>query len=151
MNTTTNAKNLAVGAASNVTPIAKAQKPVEVGRILSVGSSAAMVSINKSIISKNQLHLASLGTVLCIVTHNSVVVAMVSSLRIGGTDDEGLHDGCIAQLDIMGEITTNPTTKETRFYRGVRSFPVLNQPVLTMSPQDLELIFSTGDTSPALR
>jgi len=54
---------------------------------------------------------------------------MVSSLRIGATDDEGLGDGCLANLNIMGEITTNPTTKETKFFRGVRSFPVLNEAI----------------------
>ncbi len=142
MNQSDLANNLAGQA--TVAPIVKARKSVEIGRVLSVGSSSATVSVNKTIISKNQLHLAQLGTVLCIVTNNSVVVAMVSSLKIGGIDDEGMHDGCLARLDIMGEITTNETTRETRFYRGVRSFPVLNQPVMTMSKQDLELIFSTG-------
>lgn len=123
----------------------QAGKSVEVGRILSVGSSAVIVSVNKTVISRNQLHLVQLGTVLNIVTNDSVVVAMVSSLEVGGTDAEGLHDGCIAKLNIMGEITTNPTTRETRFYRGVRTFPVLNQPVNTMTHADLEVIFATGN------
>lgn len=117
-------------------------KQVEIGRILSVGSSRAMVTVNKSIIRNNQLHMAQLGTVLKIVTSNSVVVAMVSSLDIAGKDDEGMNDGCIARLDILGEITTNITTKKTRFYRGVRSFPVLNEAVYNMSAEDLRLIFS---------
>ena len=117
-------------------------KQVEIGRILSVGSSRAMVTINKSIIRNNQLHMAQLGTVLKIVTSYSVVVAMVSSLDIAGVDDEGMNDGCIARLDILGEITTNQTTGKTRFYRGVRSFPVLNEAVYNMSPEDLRLIFS---------
>lgn len=117
-------------------------KQIEIGRILSVGSSRAMVTINKSIIRNNQLHMAQLGTVLKIVTSNSVVVAMVSSLDIAGKDDEGMNDGCIARLDILGEITTNVTTKKTRFYRGVRSFPVLNEAVYNMSAEDLRLIFS---------
>ncbi|MGB0908271.1 MAG: ATP-binding protein [Maricaulaceae bacterium] len=119
---------------------------VEIGRVLSVGSSMAMVSINKSVIRNNQLHLAQIGTILKIMTHNSIVVAMVSKLKIGSPDDEGLGDGCLAQLDILGEITTNMTTKRTRFYRGVRSFPVLNQAVYNMSEDDLRLIFATdGD------
>jgi len=42
----------------------------------------------------------------------------------------------------MGEITTNPTTKETKFFRGVRSFPVLNEAIYNMSPEDLRLIFN---------
>jgi len=117
-------------------------KQIEIGRILSVGSSRAMVTVNKSIIRNNQLHMAQLGTVLKIVTSNSVVVAMVSSLDIAGKDDEGMNDGCIARLDILGEITTNITTKKTRFYRGVRSFPVLNEAVYNMSAEDLRLIFS---------
>ncbi len=132
------------GQTSNVTPLAKKDTPTEVGRVLSVGSATALVSLNKSIIRDNQLDLAQLGTVLKIITNNSIVVAMVSSLKVGGIDSEGMHDGCIANLNILGEITTNVTTKQTRFYRGVRSFPVLNQAVHTMSSQELELIFSTG-------
>lgn len=129
----------------NVTPMKKAGKTKEVGRILTVGSSAVKVSVNKTIISSNQLHLVQLGTILSIITNDSIVVAMVSSLTVGGTDDEGMHDGCLAHLDIMGEITTNATTRETKFYRGVRSFPVLNQPVMTMSSADLENIFHTNN------
>ncbi len=122
--------------------VVKPFKQVEIGRILSVGSSRAMVEVSRQLIRKNQLHLAQLGTVLKIVTSESIVVAMVSSLDIAGKDDEGMSDGCIARLDILGEITTNPTTKQTRFYRGVRSFPVLNEAVYNMSPADLKLIFS---------
>jgi len=119
-------------------------RQVEVGRILSVGSSVVVVAINKSLIRKNQLDLAQLGTVLKIVTNNSIVVAMVSALDVDGKDAEGMHDGCLATLNIMGEITTNQTTRQTKFYRGVRSFPVLNQPVMTMTGMELSLIFSTG-------
>lgn len=132
--------------AERVAPInsgQKGHKQIEIGRILSVGSSRAMVEINKSIIRKNLLHMAQLGTVLKIITSESIVVAMVSSLDIAGKDEEGMNDGCIARLDILGEITTNQTTKQTRFYRGVRSFPVLNEAVYNMSPADLKLIFST--------
>ena len=121
-----------------------AQTSTEVGRILNVGSSRVVVSISKRIIAGNKLHLVQLGTVLKILTHNSIVVAMVSSLDVGGVDSEGMHDGCIANLNIMGEITTNTSTKQTRFFRGVRSFPVINQPVMTMNSRELNLIFSTG-------
>ena len=125
-----------------VTEAAATFKQIEVGRVMSVGSSRAMVTINKQIISKNLLHMAQLGTVLKILTSTSIVVAMVSSLDIAGVDSEGMNDGCVARLDILGEITTNPTTKQTRFFRGVRSFPVLNEAVYNMSPDDLKLIFS---------
>ena len=144
MNSGFSAGNPATGIENRVSNIATAVKAVEVGRVLSVGSSAVRVSINKNVISGNKLHLVQLGTVLNIITNDSVVVAMVSSLRVGATDDEGMPDGCIAQLDIMGEITTNKTTRKTRFYRGVRTFPVINQAVYTMTPRDLELIFATG-------
>ncbi len=120
-------------------------KHVEVGRIMSVGSSQAVISVNKSIIRNNQLHLVELGTVLKILTNSSLVVAMVSTLKVGAVDAEGMHDGCIAHLSILGEISTNKTTRQTKFFRGVRTFPVLNQPVLTMKTNELELIFSTGD------
>jgi len=122
----------------------RAVKHVEVGRILSVGSSQVVISVNKSIIRNNQLHLVELGTVLKIVTNSSLVVAMVSTLKVGAVDEEGMHDGCIAHLSILGEISTNKTTRQTKFFRGVRTFPVLNQPALTMKSNELELIFSTG-------
>ncbi len=121
-------------------------KQLEVGRILTVGSSTAVISINKSVIRNGQLHQAQIGTILKILTSNSIVVAMVSSLKIGAVDDEGINDGCLASLNILGEITTNATTRETKFFRGVRSFPVLNEPVYNMSPQDLELIFNRENT-----
>lgn len=121
---------------------ANAPQTIEIGRILSVGSSKAMVRLNKTIIRNGQLHLAQLGTILKILTRDSLVICMVSSLKIGGADEEGLQDGCIAQVDILGEISTNKTTKVTRFFRGVRSFPVLNEAVVTMSVQELELIFN---------
>lgn len=130
-------------AATNQSPGGSpASKPIEIGRIMSVGSSKALVRMNKSIIVKGQLHLAQLGTILKIVTRDSLVICMVSSLKIGGVDEEGLQDGCIAQVDILGEITTNKTTRETRFFRGVRSFPVLNEAVVTMTQPELRVIFN---------
>ena len=120
---------------------------VEVGRILTVGSSSAVISISKSLIRQNKLNLASIGTILKILTSQSIVVAMVSSLKIGAVDDEGMNDGCLATLNIMGEITTNPTTRETKFFRGVRTFPVLNEAVYNMSPQELQLIFAKQSAS----
>lgn len=117
-------------------------KQIEIGRIRNVGSSMATISINKSIIRSNQLQLAQIGTILKIVTSKSIVVAMVGSLRIGSEDEEGMSDGCLAQLNIMGEITTNETTRETKFFRGVRSFPVLGEAVYNMSPAELTLIFN---------
>ena len=130
--------------ASNNAPMGRkaAFKQVEIGRIRNVGSSSAVISINKSVIRNNQLHLAQIGTILKIVTSKSIVVAMVGSLKIGADDDEGMSDGCLASLNIMGEITTNDTTRETKFFRGVRSFPVLNEAVYNMSPDELTMIFN---------
>ncbi|WP_371398530.1 ATP-binding protein [Algimonas porphyrae] len=118
------------------------QGQIEVGQILTVASSEVVISLNKTIIRDNKLHLAQIGTILKILTSDSIVVAMVSSLEIGATDDDGLNDGCMAKLNILGEITTNPTTRETKFFRGVRTYPVLNEAVYTMSPSDLQLIFA---------
>lgn len=120
----------------------KVHKQIEIGRILTVAADKAQVSVNKTVIRNNQLHMVQLGTILKIVTRDSIVVAMVSSLKVGAVDSEGLHDGCLAQLDILGEITTNITTRKTRFFRGVRTFPVLNEPVYNMSPAELEIIFN---------
>lgn len=122
------------------------QVQTEVGRILNVGSSDAVISINRNLIVKGQLKLAQIGTILKILTTESIVVAIVSSLRIGGTDEDGLNDGCIANLNILGEISTNPTTRETKFFRGVRTFPVINEPVYTMSASDLQIIFAKDST-----
>jgi len=45
-------------------PIAAPFKQVEIGRIRNVGSAMATISINKSVIRNNQLHLAQIGTIL---------------------------------------------------------------------------------------
>ena len=120
-------------------------KQVEVGRVLSVGSSMAVVQISPKLIRDNKLRMVEIGTVLKIVTSDSVVVTMVSSLKIGAQDGEGMSDGCIANLNILGEITTNKTTRQTKFNRGVRSFPVLNEPVYNMSTAELNIIFANED------
>ena len=112
---------------------------------MSVGSSMATVQINTRLIRDGRLRLVELGTVLKIVTSDSIVVTMVSSLKIGDQDGEGMSDGCIANLNILGEITTSLVTRETKFNRGVRNFPVLSEPVYTMSPAELNVIFSTRD------
>ena len=125
-----------------IKPLQKQHKQIEIGRILTVAADKALVSVNKTVIRSNQLHMVQLGTILKIVTRDSIVVAMVSSLKVGAMDSEGLHDGCLAQLDILGEITTNQTTRKTKFFRGVRTFPVLNEPVYNMSPAELEIIFN---------
>ena len=126
-----------------VQPTAKeAYQKVEIGRVMTVGSSTIQISINKRVIVKGQLDLAQIGTILKVQTRKSTVVTMVSSLSIGAVDDEGLNDGCLAQLNILGEITTNATTGQSKFFRGVRSFPVLNEAVYNMAPDDLEMIFN---------
>ncbi|GHA83885.1 ATPase [Algimonas arctica] len=122
---------------------------IEVGRILNVGSAEAIISINKSVIRDNKLSIAQIGTMLKILTSDSIVVGMVSSLKIGSSDTEGMADGCHATLNILGEISTNATTRETKFNRGVRTFPVLGEAVYTMSATDLQIIFSK-ETSPCI-
>jgi len=124
-------------------PTAKeAYQKVEIGRVMNVGSSTITISINKRVIVKGQLDLAQIGTILKVQTRKSTVVTMVSSLSIGAADVDGLNDGCLAQLNILGEITTNATTGRSKFFRGVRSFPVLNEAVYNMAPDDLEVIFN---------
>ncbi len=130
--------NAQVGAVS----MKPAYDKVEVGRVMTVGSSTITISINKMVIAKGQLDYAQIGTILKVQTRKSTVVTMVSSLTIGAMDDEGLNDGCLAQLNILGEITTNPSTGQSKFFRGVRSFPVLNEAVYNMSPADLQAIFN---------
>lgn len=127
----------------------RAVAQIEIGRIITVGSSEAVISVNKSIIRKGQLNLAQIGTTLKILTKDSIVVAMVSSLEIETRDQDGLSDGCLARLSILGEITTNPTTRETKFFRGVRTFPVLGEAVYTMTPGDLQIIFAK-ENSPSI-
>ena len=135
-----------ISAQNQIQPAAPAYEAVEVGRIMNVGSSVAVMQISNSIIRNNQLNLAQIGTILKVLTSKSIVVTMVSSLKIGENDDEGMSDGCIANLNILGEITTNPTTKQTKFFRGVRSFPVIGEGVYNMSSADLELIFNKENT-----
>ena len=131
-------------------PVAKPvnyKRPVEIGRVISVESSKITISVSKSLIRDNKLKEAQIGTILKIVTHESLVVAMVTSLSVESVDDEGMSDGCVATLRIMGELFTNHTTRETKFFRGVKTFPVLNSPVQQIAATELALIFESGDDS----
>ena len=130
-------------AASNA-PKGRAQsfKQVEIGRVQNVESSKVIISINGDLIESNQLNLAQIGTILRIVTSKSIVVAMVGSLKIAQADRRGNSTGCTAMLNIMGEITTNETTRETKFFRGVRTYPVLGEAAYNMSPLELSTIFN---------
>ena len=130
-------------AASNA-PKGRAQsfKQVEIGRVQNVESSKVIISINGDLIESNQLNLAQIGTILRIVTSKSIVVAMVGSLKIAQADRRGNSTGCTATLNIMGEITTNETTRETKFFRGVRTYPVLGEAAYNMSPLELSTIFN---------
>lgn len=121
------------------------QRPVEIGRVVSVESSKITISVSKSLIRNNRLKDAQIGTILKIITHESLVVAMVTSLSVESVDDEGMSDGCVATLRIMGELFTNHTTRETKFFRGVKTFPVLNSAVQQITPTELALIFEPGD------
>ena len=138
--------------AQGYVPAARAPAPaptpaqIEIGRIVTVASSEAIISINKAVIRQGRLNLAQIGTILKILTSESIVVAMVSSLEIEAKDQDGMGDGCLARLSILGEITTNATTRQTRFYRGVRTFPVLGEAVYTMTPGDLQIIFARENT-----
>ena len=117
-------------------------KQVEIGRVQNVESSKVIISINGDLIESNQLNLAQIGTILRIVTSKSIVVAMVGSLKIAQADRRGNSTGCTATLNIMGEITTNETTRETKFFRGVRTYPVLGEAAYNMSPLELSTIFN---------
>ena len=128
-----------------IKPEAKAARPVEIGRVVAVESSKITMSVSKSLIRNNQLTRAKIGTILKIITHNSIVVAMVTSLSVERVDDEGMSDGCVATLRIMGELFTNQTTRETSFFRGVKTFPVLSSVVLEITSAELSLIFEVGD------
>lgn len=129
-------------AQTSVQSAVQTHQTVEIGRVHNVSSSVAVIEINQSLVDNNQLYLAQIGTILKIATRNSLVIVMVSSLKLGARNNEG----CIASLNILGEITTNSTTRETKFFRGVRSFPVIDEPVYNMSPADLQIIFNRENT-----
>jgi len=137
-------------ASSAAAAIRKKQRPVEIGRVISVESSKVTISVSKNLIRNNQLKLAQIGTILKIITHDSLVVAMVTSLTVESVDDEGMSDGCVATLRIMGELFTNATTRETKFFRGVKTFPVLNSAVQQITPAELALIFEAGEDEVAI-
>ncbi len=138
--------SIATERAQSSVEVTKETNTSEVGRIMNVGSSVAVMQIGTNLIRNGKLNLAQIGTILKVVTSKSVVVVMVSSLKIGANDEEGMSDGCTASLNILGEITTNQTTRETKFFRGVRSFPVIGEGVYSMTPADLQLIFNKENT-----
>ena len=92
----------AIPTRKQVQPAPQNYKATEIGRVLNVGSSVAVIQISKKLIRDNQLNSAQIGTILKILTTKSIVVAMVSSLKVGTNDEEGMSDGCVANLNILG-------------------------------------------------
>lgn len=119
--------------------------PQRIAHIVSVAGAQAVAVLEKGVVDEkgNRDRRIQIGALLKINTPNSAVVGLVSavssptpSLDLGGSE-LGL-----IEINLAGELITDPVTKRLTFRRGVASLPSLGDPVLFADRHDLTRVYA---------
>ena len=105
-----------------------------VGHVTDVTPATLSVSVEKSILLKNQgnSNLFRLGTLLKIPVADSFIFGTIRSIE----QNPATNHTFILLLDLLGELSASG------FSRGVKLFPLPESPVLQASTLDLEVVFA---------
>ncbi|HET6391168.1 ATP-binding protein [Hyphomicrobium sp.] len=124
-----------------------------IGRIVSVTGSKAIVLLDGA----SELRLRSpdgrpeMGTLLAVETTRTTVLAIVSALSVPvPSQREGDTEVWIAELGLVGELTSTGEGQRPRFNRGVSSYPALGDRVRHAQRIELEATFC-GDIAASVR
>jgi len=112
---------------------APSQEREIIGRVLSVAGSNARIELAANLV--RDASRATVGKFLGVVGAESVIIGMVTEV----CEQTGGRGGSVAQIDLFGEMHERfgaPT-----FSRGVTDYPVIGDPVLLMTNDDLRLIY----------
>lgn len=124
-----------------------------IGRIVSVTGSKAIVLLDGA----GELRARSpdvrpeMGTLLAIETSRTTVLAIVSALSVPvPSQRDGDSEVWIAELGLVGELTTAGESKAPKFNRGVTGYPALGDRVRLALRTELEATFC-GDSGAMVR
>lgn len=119
-----------------------------IGRIVSVTGGKAILMLDPPAEGSPAMagNRPEMGTLLAIDTSNTIVLAIVSALSVpvpAQRDGEG--EIWIAELNLVGELSRDRHS-ETRFNRGVTSYPALGDRVRIAAKSELQLAFYGFDS-----
>jgi DNA helicase HerA-like ATPase len=107
-----------------------------IGRVVSVAGAGATIELSQGGTRPHDTASATVGKFLGIVSGNSVIVGLVTDI----SEQPGAGATSVAHIDMFGElkqIAGAPT-----FSRGVTEYPMIGEPALLMTSDELRLIYT---------
>jgi DNA helicase HerA-like ATPase len=107
-----------------------------IGRVLSVAGSSAAIELVGNVV--RDAARATVGKFLGIVSGEGVIIGMITKI----SEEAGAR---VAHIDLFGEMREHNGVPA--FSRGITDYPVIGEPALLMSNEELRLVY--GNTSAA--
>jgi len=127
-------------AASAFSPNAAAR----VGHVVSVSGAQAVAIVDKSPV----LQRVEIGATVTIPTPHATVVGIVSAVSVPMPDAAtGTEEINLIELNLAGEITTEPQNRRRIFRRGVTNLPTIGDGVVLADREALTLCYSQPDSA----
>jgi len=139
---------------SGKNPTPKEDETRQMGRILSVTGSQAIVLLDPHDASKSSQKNSSpeLGTLLAIRAGGSIVFGMISALSVPvPSHDKSADEMHIVELELLGELSLDEHGEPLTFRRGVSVYPCLGNRVRIASREELKHVYSISATNSAVR
>jgi DNA helicase HerA-like ATPase len=107
-----------------------------IGRTVSVAGSSATIELNSGALRTKDADAATVGKFLGIVSGTTVIVGMVTLV----SEQPGVSAASVAHIDLFGELKQKNGMPS--FSRGVTEYPVIGEPALLMTSDELRLIYT---------
>ncbi|HUD53535.1 ATP-binding protein [Parvibaculum sp.] len=122
-----------------------AAAPQRIAHIVSVAGSQAIAVLDKPVGGEpnGRDTRVQIGALVKITTPNSSVVGLISAVSSPTPSlDAGNPEIGLIELNLAGELVTDPVSKRLVFRRGVASLPTLGDPVLFADRYDLTRVYA---------
>jgi len=139
---------------SDKEPTLKEDEPRQMGRIVSVTGSQAIVLLDPHDASKSSQKITSpeLGTLLAIRSKSSIVFGMISALSVPVPSHESAaNEMHIVELELLGELPLDEHGEPLTFRRGVSVYPCLGNRARLATREELKHVYSISATNSAVR
>lgn len=119
---------------------APSQERDVIGRVLAVGGSSATIELIASAL--RDVERATVGKFLGVVSGEGVIIGMVTKI----SEQPDTRGGSVAHIDLFGEM--REVNGVPVFSRGISDYPIIGEPALLMTNDELRLIYgNTGTTA----
>jgi DNA helicase HerA-like ATPase len=116
---------------SNPAPVRNER--ASIGRVVSVAGAGATIELNHSGNRSDDAASATVGKFLGVVSGSSVIVGLVTEIS-----EQPAGATSVAHIDLLGELKQKAGAPT--FSRGVTEYPVIGEPALLMTSDELRLI-----------